>query len=270
MLLKAPRDFEAKLLDIRELAFSPKTTPSSDVVMVWLDENTMNSLPYRTPIPRNFLATLHDRISSAAPRLIAYDIFFKGASFPGDDEMLADALKRHPAYAVVPMRADGIVDMPDKLFMDGLAGVGLADLPFNPFDSTVREARFSFDTDGGSMRSFASELFFAATGMDADALVADKNRWPGLGFVKLTPYARDDGRVYIRFAGPPSKIGNEDNAFKTYSAALVAKGFVPDAWLRDKDCSCRCELRGSKGFFFNPVLCCIDRICADERCGNTR
>ena len=252
MFLKAPRDFEARLFDIRQLVFPPTTKPSMDIVMVWLDENTIKTLPYRTPIPRNFLATLHDQISQMGPKIIAYDIFFKGASFPRDDEMLADALKRHPAYAVAPMRGDGVVDMPDELFANSLAGIGLADLPFNPFDSTVREARFSFDTDLGSIRSFAAELFFAVTNKDGSKLVANKNNWPGIGFIKLTPYIGDDDRVYIRFAGPPSKIGNKNNTFKTYSAALVAKGFIPSAWLKDKIVLVGASYEDLKDSFLTP------------------
>jgi len=252
MFLKAPRDLEARLFDIRQLAFAPETTPSSDVVMVWLDEKTMKGLPYRTPIPRNFLAGLHNKISEADPKLIAYDIFFKGASFPGDDEMLSDALKRHPAYAVVPQRSDGVVDMPDEIFMRGLAGVGLADLPFNPFDSTVREAKFSFDTDRGEMRSFAAELFFAARGVDAAELIADEKSWPGIGPMKLTPYVGDGEKTYIRFAGPPSRIGNENNAFKTYSASLVAKGFIPGAWLKDKIVLVGASYEDLKDSFLTP------------------
>jgi class 3 adenylate cyclase/CHASE2 domain-containing sensor protein len=252
MFFKAPRDFEAKLFDIRQLAFPPKTVSSSDVVMVWLDENTMKGLPFRTPIPRNFLATLHDKIAEAGPKLIAYDIFFKGASFPGDDEKLAKALGEYRAYAVVPMRAEGIVDMPDEMFMKGLKGVGLADLPFNSFDSTVREASFIFDTDRGPMRSFAAELFFAATGSDASELIADKKNWPGFGHIKLTPYVGGGEKVYIRFAGPPSKIGDKNNQFKTYSAALVAKGFVPKGWLKDKIVLVGASYEDLKDSFLTP------------------
>ncbi len=233
MLLKAPRDLEATLFDVRQLAFVPPTQAADDVVMVWLDEATMQGLPYRTPIPRDFLARLQTTLAAAKPKLIAYDIFFKGASFPEADAALAEALVAHPAYGVVPRRADGVVDMPDAIFLPGLAGVGLADLPFNPFDATVRSAQLSFATDRGPMRSFAAELFHAATGREATALVADRARWPHLGPLTLTPYARDED-ISIRFAGPPSREGDANNAFKVYSAGLVAKGVLPSSWFADK------------------------------------
>jgi adenylate cyclase len=215
--LSAVKSLEDESIDIREIAFAPETKASADVVMVWLDEATMKALPYRSPVPRDFLAGLTDQISKAGPRLIAYDIFFKGASFKEADESLADSLARSKAYAVMPMRAckekgsNGCVDMPDKLFSDALIGVGLADLPFSAYDSTVRRAKFSFDTDAGKIPSFAGLIYKAFTGRDAPA-----------------------GETIIRFAGPPGRAGGKDNAFRIYPAHLVAKGLIPLDWLKDK------------------------------------
>ncbi|MFH1829537.1 MAG: CHASE2 domain-containing protein [Pseudomonadota bacterium] len=231
--LKAARDLEEMTFDIRVLAFSPETKPSPDIVMIWLDEATMKGLPYRTPIPRDFLATLHSNILKAKPWLIAYDIFFKDPSFPKADSEFAKALEMGAAYGIVPRRPDGVVDMPLALFMEALAGVGLADLPFNPFDATVRMAKLGFDTDRGEMDSFAAMIFKAATGIDAATSIKEQNNAPGWGPLKTTPYTGKD-KLIIRFAGPPGKIGDPNNAFKTYSASLVKKGLIPDAWLKDK------------------------------------
>ena len=252
MWFRAPQDLEAKLFDVRQLALAPETTPSPAVVMIWLDEATMKGLAYRTPIPRSFLARLHEQIVAADPQLVAYDIFFKGASFPQADESLAQALKEHPAYAVVPRRPDGTVDMPDEIFRPGLAGVGLADLPFNPFDATVREASFSYRTDQGPVKTFAAELFSAATGEDASAVVNDKKRWPKLGFVVSTPYVDEERDIYIRFSGPPGKVGGADNAFKIYSAAMVAKGLVHKGWLKDKIVLVGASYEDLKDAFLTP------------------
>ena len=53
MHIRAARDIEEMTFDIRVLAFAPGTHASDKVVMVWLDEETMRALPYRSPIPRN-------------------------------------------------------------------------------------------------------------------------------------------------------------------------------------------------------------------------
>lgn len=124
--------------------------------------------------------------------------------------------------------------MPDKLFEDALKGVGLADLPFSAFDTTVRNAKFVFNTDIGSTESMAAMLYRHASDKDALATVEDRFHWPKIGPISFTPFLDDAGRTRIRFAGPPSRVGDQNNAFKVYSAKLVAGGLIPAAWLQGK------------------------------------
>jgi adenylate cyclase len=251
MHIRAARDIEEMTFDIRVLAFAPETHASDKVVMVWLDEETMRALPYRSPIPRDFLAKLHLKILKAEPWLVAYDIFFKDPSFPNADREFIDALEEGAAYAIVPRRSDGKVDMPLPEFNEALTGVGLADLPFNPFDATVRKARFSFDTDRGPMDSYAAMIFRGASGIDAATSIREQAKAPGFGPISATPYVGDDD-VYIRFAGPPGMIGGERNAFKIYSAKLVEKGLVPEAWLKDKIVLVGASYEDLKDAFLTP------------------
>ena len=228
---------------MRQIAFTPETKASPDIAMIWLDEQTMKELPYRSPVPRDFLTALNDKLLEAQPKLIAYDIFFKDSSFPELDSSLASSLSRGPVYAVMPMRidcaggksgADGCVDLPLPEFREAIDGLGLADLPFNSFDSVVRYAKYSFSTDIGKTPSFAALLFEKATGKSAADVISDESDWPRIGSVKLTPFAKPSGETFIRFAGPPSKIGGSSNTFKVFSAGLVAKGLVPADWLKGK------------------------------------
>lgn len=249
--LKAARDLEETTFDVRALAFAPETDPSEKIAMVWLDEATMKGLPYRSPIPRDFLAGLHEKIIAAEPWLVAYDIFFKDPSFQKADRQFIGTLEKWAAYAIVPRRPDGTVDMPAPEFMEALTGVGLADLPFNPFDATVRKARFRFETDRGPMDSYAAMIFKGATGIDAGTSIREQVRAPGLGPLRATPYVGDD-EVYIRFAGPPGKSGGKQNAFKIYSAKLVAGGLVPTAWLKDKIVLVGASYEDLKDAFLTP------------------
>lgn len=225
---------EGAAYDMRLRSFPPTTTPRDDIVMIWLDEATMQPLPYRSPIPRDFLATLTDRLAAARPKLVAFDIFFKDPSFAQADASFAKTLQTLSAYAVVPQRESGAVDLPLPLFQEALAGVGLADLPFNPFDATIRSAELSFETEQGAFSSIAAELFEAVTGTNALSAVADASQWLYLGPLRLTPFMDEQKRIAIRFAGPPSTPGSPDNRFKIYSATLVAKGLIPAAWLQEK------------------------------------
>ncbi len=251
MQLKAAGDLEETAFDVRSLAFSPETEPSDKIVMVWLDEATMRELPYRSPVPRDFLARLHRKILEAGPWLVAYDIFFKDPSFPKADRELVDALEDGAAYAIAPRRPDGTVDMPMPEFMEALTGVGLADLPFNPFDATVRRARLSFDTDRGAMDSYAAAIFRGATGVDAAASIGERTDPPGSGPLETTPYVRGD-ELYIRFAGPPGAVGGKGNAFKIYSAKLVEQGLVPKAWLKDRIVLVGASYEDLKDAFLTP------------------
>jgi len=55
--------------------------------------------------------------------------------------------------------------------------------------------------------------------------------------LKFHPYHElSDGELwsYIRFAGPPAKIGSDQNTFPTFPANLVAAGLVPAGWLAGK------------------------------------
>lgn len=230
--------------DLRQISFSPKTNVSEDIVMVWLDEQTMKNLPFRSPVPREFLAKLNNQILEAKPKLVAYDIFLKDPSFEAADLSLAESLKKGNSYAVMPMRIgdchkenknlDGCVDLPLPLFLNSLKGVGLADLPFNPFDSVVRSTRLEFKTDLGETPSLAALIYTKSSGQKAYDLVNDEKLWPHLGKFSLTPFTKPNGEIFIRFAGPPSTIGGKDNTFKVFPAHLVAKGLIPTVWLKDK------------------------------------
>ncbi len=232
--LKIIESLEATTFDLRQIAFAPETTASPDIVMIWLDEQTMKELPYRSPVPRDFLTVLNDKLLEAEPKIIAYDIFFKDPSFPNLDLELASSLSNGPVYAVMPMRPDGRVDFPLPLFREAIDGVGLADLPFNPFDSVVRSARYEFKTDIGKTPTFAALIFERAIGMSPAKIIGDRSSWPQLGPLRLTPFKNETGDIFVRFAGPPSKIGAKTNAFKVFSANMAVQGMIPAGWLKDK------------------------------------
>lgn len=224
--LQFTHDLENATIDLRELAFAPETDASDRIVMVWLDEATMAKLPYRSPVPRDFLKKLNDRLARAKPAAIGYDIYLKDPSFGGADRALAASLARTNAYAVEPLRTGDVVDPPLPLFAKALKGMGLADLPIGAFDTKVRKAKLAYDTDQGSVPTFAALLYEAVIGTKADDAVASKRY--------LTPYFQGDRAVLIRYAGPPSGVGKNTNKFKVFSAKLVADGVVPREWFRDK------------------------------------
>lgn len=201
------KSIDDQIADINIRYFSPATNVSEDIVLILFDEETMKELPYRSPIPRNFLAQLNDNITKAKPKIIGYDIFFKDPTIDMDDENFATSLAKSPAFAVSAMKQkeDGAyyVDLPLNSFFNALKGVGLSDLPFSSSDSTVRRAQFQFEINGSKEKSFVATLLS--------------------NLQKEIP--NED--IRIRFAGV-------DAPLKKYPARFVAHGLVPDEWLKDK------------------------------------
>lgn len=234
---KTIKDIENWTLDIRVLSFSPKTEVNSDIVMVWLDESAISQLPYRTPIPRDFIARLNDRIWEGRPLIVAYDIFFKDSSFHDADKVLAQSFKNRDVYSVAPMRGSEIeVSLP--FFQEVLKGVGVADFPFSAFDQSVRKTKFVFGDD----KKFLSlpALLFENVSRKKIEDVVPKSSYD------------DEGRVMIRFVGPPSEIGREGNAFKVFSAGLVEKGLIPKSWFDGKIVLVGASYQDLKDSFITP------------------
>ena len=70
------------IVDANIRYFSPETKASDKIVIIFLDETTMKDLPYRSPVPRDFLFKLNEKILAAGPRAVGYDIFFKDTTIP--------------------------------------------------------------------------------------------------------------------------------------------------------------------------------------------
>ena len=229
------------IVDANIRYFSPETKASDKIVIIFLDETTMKDLPYRSPVPRDFLFKLNEKIL-AAGRAVGYDIFFKDPTIPSFDEKLATSFKKGPVFAVSAGKFDDagkeFEDLPMDLFLNSLKGTGLADLPFSSSDSTVRFAKFDFDYNGNIHHSFVAKLYNATTGGNALANLHDPTRALSKYGIKYLPYfvadAKGSENTRIRFVGPPSKIGNDDNLFKIFPASIVANGLIPSDWLKDK------------------------------------
>jgi adenylate cyclase len=212
--------------------FAPVTNVSDKIVLVLLDEETMKGLPYRSPVPRDFLYELNEKLLAAKPTAVAYDIFFKDPTVKAYDQRLANSLKKGPTFAVSAGKTDSnkkdFEDLPMDIFRNSLKGVGLSDLPFSSSDATVRYAQFEFDFTKNP--SIVAELYNAVGGGRAEALLHDpKNQLHIAGF-SFPPFVDGKGvggeKTRIRFA--------ENSLFKMFPARLVASGLVPQAWLKDK------------------------------------
>ena len=92
--------------DLAVLEFMPSEQVSdTDIVIVTITEDTLASLPYRSPIDRRFLAELLVSLDAARPAGIGIDVLFDSPSEPEKDARLfriLDDLKAPVVLATVP------------------------------------------------------------------------------------------------------------------------------------------------------------------------
>ena len=76
------------------LAGNQEITNQADdkIVIVAISEDTLATLPYRSPIDRGFLADLIATIDAASPEKIGLDILIDSPSDPAKDQQLQNAI----------------------------------------------------------------------------------------------------------------------------------------------------------------------------------
>jgi adenylate cyclase len=88
----APDEF---MHDWRVTKFSTKVTSQrKDIALIYIDDDSLSTYPYKVPINRTLLASLVSEIDAARPRAIGIDIIFDRATEQPDDEALIEVLQR--------------------------------------------------------------------------------------------------------------------------------------------------------------------------------
>lgn len=131
-------------------------TPPADVVVVGVDEKSMDAVGTRWPFSRSVQARALTRLAAAKPRVIAYDIQLSEQTTRADDEAIATALGDAGPVVLATTRYDP-QQGPDVLFEGGGITVGHAGFPDTP-DNVFR--RVPLQVDG--LTSFAAAAAKAA------------------------------------------------------------------------------------------------------------
>ena len=183
----------------------PAKSPA-DVVIVALDERSLDLLGERPPIPRSLHARLLDRLRSADPMVIAYDVQFTEPTDSTEDGALYDAVSR--ARPVVLATADVTEDGDTRVF-GSTANVDRA-------GGIVASSRLPL-ARGSLYRRVEPEV----VGLQSFAFAAAR--------VAGHPHAADIASegLLIDYAGPPGTVSS-------VSFADVLEGGVATSVLRDK------------------------------------
>lgn len=186
----------------------PLTQPS-DVVVVAINEDTLATLPYRSPIDREFLASVIEKLDKAKPSVIAVDLLLDRSTEPSKDERLFSLLRTLPTPLVIGRggRQDQLTDSQLNYQDKALVGLdsGLVTLSRDNYDGTIREVYGGRNIDG----NWHPSLSFA---------VAQLVRQPPPDIDGRIAYSTDEkGGVY---------------SFPSYPAHLIQS--LPQSWFTGK------------------------------------
>src|SRR5688572_22396760 len=127
--------------------------PSTDIVIVAIDDFSFNWTGYQWPWPRSYLAEIVDQVNAAGGKVVGVDIFlFEPDKDPANDEMFARSLGQSPAaVSVVQITHDtqrgfaiSTISQPLSPYMQSLDGVGVTTFTRDE-DAIVRTVR-AFDS----------------------------------------------------------------------------------------------------------------------------
>lgn len=134
---------EARARDVAHAYFHPAAPTRDDIVLILIEEATLATLPYRSPIDRGFLADLLGSIQAHGPRAVALDLLLDQPTEPAKDAALFARLAAPGAAPVVVAAADEAdgLTTPQADYLGAAtasARIGQAALLFDPANDVVR------------------------------------------------------------------------------------------------------------------------------------
>ena len=196
---------ELDTVDAR-FAIRGKQPPPDDVVLVLVDEQTLDELDLRWPFPRSRHARVIRRVAAAKPSAIAVDLQFTEPTKIDEDNALIESI----ADAGHVVLGTTVVD--DQGATNVLGG----DEVVNSIGALVGSGLMPVDADG-SLRRLPS----AVNGLESFAVVTAEVATRR----QVAPF--DERRTWIDYAGPPGSL-------RAYPYADVLRGRVPANAFRGK------------------------------------
>jgi class 3 adenylate cyclase/CHASE2 domain-containing sensor protein len=228
------QDLESRSLDWRFLLRGAHGPRSEEIVLVLVEEEA--PLAYRSPIPRDHLAQVIERLGMA--RLVGLDIFLdKLYSDTDGNQRLRRALEENGRVIAVSMlepqaeeRFREIVAL--DYFCDAMLDIGYAAFHTAPEVEKVRRGSLVKDTENGWVVSLAGALYLHSIGIDPDSVRAKK--------VTHLPDGRSmQNDLLIHYSGPPNNVYRRSGkelfgGFTVCPSHLVANGVYPPVFFKDK------------------------------------
>ena len=150
------RAAEMALEDLMLLSAYPRGGLSDEIAVVMINEDTLDLLPYRSPVDRAFLADLLEAVSAAGPKGVALDLIFDRPTTSDKDEKLFMALRVPRPHPVVAAYVDQSLPLTEKqrgfleTYLNGVTK-GLAVLVSDADDGVVRQVKPAGVSEDGAV-----------------------------------------------------------------------------------------------------------------------
>lgn len=97
-----------------KIKIQPPAAATKDVLLVLIDNKTLENTRQRWPYPRSDFAKVITRLMNAKPKVIAFDFAFFGLSAPQDDMVLVNTLNETDTKIILPstINEDGTLNLP--------------------------------------------------------------------------------------------------------------------------------------------------------------
>ena len=215
-----------RLLYDQVLRADPRGAPSSDVVVIGIDERSITALG-AWPWPRTIHARLLDQLAPHAPRSVMFNVFFDAPGPSEDDAQLAAAMSKLPVY--LPMNfgvlqagmsklAPLAVGYTPPIPILAAAARGIGHVNANADSDDRVRSLFRYEGTAARLAPYIGVL--VATGAQ-DAAPAQPDFAPEGGWTRLS-------RFGFRLAGPAG-------SYRTVSYVDVLQGTVPLESFRGKN-----------------------------------
>lgn len=173
-------------------------SPGSQIVIVGIDQATLQKLGTRPPLPRSDYARVLDQVHAGGPAMIGIDTEFVGRTNPGDDSALLAAIARDgPVLLATHDGPQGLITVPADVI----------DAP----GSVPASAAIDKDPDGLLRRMIYVPVRGETFAVRAAEMVGKRS---------VTSSSFPGNHAWIDFRGPPG-------TFEHYSFADVMAGAVP-------------------------------------------
>ncbi len=208
--------------DLRVALVTPRQPPSDEIVVLTITDETLSTLPYRSPVSRTFLADLVTLLNEKGVRAIGLDILFDQPTEPAADQALMQALRDSSVPVFVAYADQEHINPDQQRYLDAFTldlRRAYANLPYDNVDGVIRTLFPGREAPDGRMT-------------------------PGMA-AALAGVVLPEGTIPLRYRGlaPDAEANDVASAFKHYQAHLA--GVLPAAWLAGKIVLVGADLRAS-------------------------